>query len=184
MRTLWWSPIFPVFLTIAIGSGVSSCIRVPDADQIASPPSIEQIVARVKCDLESAVSPYLLDRDMRYEWFKSWTAQANLNFIVNDQIGLTPGATFTQPLTTASISLRVTNAARSWNLGVGAGLTTTASRNETVTFSMSLRDLSDELVARRSSFGCGIGTVGLDLHSDLMLDQWIADALTRIIRQA
>lgn len=141
---------------------------------MASAPSIEKIVARVKCDLVNAVSAPL--EDPKNTWLQTWTAQVSLNFIVSDQANITPGATFIQPLKTESIPLRVTNAPRSWNLGVGAGFDTTASRNETLTFSMSLREVYDALHTGQVPFGCDkVNT--WDLHSELGIKDWIANSL-------
>jgi hypothetical protein len=152
----------------------TGCVLAPAADVMASPPSIEEIVARVKCDLYEAVAPQLEDRNKT--WFQTWAAQANLNLIVSDQGNITPSVTFIQPLTTESIPLRVTNMARSWNFGVSAGVNTTATRNESLTFSMSLREIYDALQAGQVPFGCDkVNT--WDLHSELGMKEWISDAL-------
>src|ERR1700693_4747639 len=106
------------------------CVQVPTADPIASGPSFDLVVRRVKCDLAGVLWPYL--EDEKYTWLQTWVAQASLTAIVNDGSTLTPGATLTHPLTLASIPGRVTNFSQSVNLGLGAGFNTTASRNETV----------------------------------------------------
>jgi hypothetical protein len=140
---------------------------------VASGPKIDQVVQRVKCDLYQAVGPRL-EAPYGYEWLHDWTVQASLNLIVNDQAQLSPGVTFTQPLTTESIPLRVTNAARSWNLGLGAGAAGTATRNETLTFTVSFAELM-------SQFGGGHGDCNLPdeggLQSDLGIKEWIEASL-------
>ena len=162
-------------LAALIAFGASDCVRVPPADPNASGPNIDKIVRRVKCDLVSAVGSFL--EDEKYTWLQTWTAQASLTFIVNDASTLTPGASFIQPLTTETLPLRVTNAARSWNLGVGAGFNTTASRNETVTFSMSLREIKNEHRSDQGSDFCNYPDL-TDLHSELGLREWINSALS------
>jgi hypothetical protein len=162
-------------LAALIAIGASDCVRVPPADPIASGPSIDQVVRRVKCDLVGAIRPYL-DNE-KYTWLQTWTAQASLTFIVNDASTLTPGATFIQPLTTETLPLRVMNSARSWNFGAGAGFNTTASRNETVTFSMSLKEIKDSHQSDPESDFCDYPDL-TDLHSDLGLKQWMESALS------
>lgn len=162
-------------MAVVIMVGLSECVRVPPADSITSGPSIDKVVRRVKCDLVSALAPYL--NDERYTWLQTWTAQASLTFIVNDVSTLTPGATFIQPLTTESLPLRVTNAPRSWNLGVGGEFNTTASRNETVTFSMSLQEIKDEHQSDPGSGFCDYPDL-TDIHSELGLNEWLHSALS------
>ena len=164
-----------VRLLIAVGATVSlvSCERVPPPDEMASGPTIDQVVQRVKCDLYQAVAPRL-EAPYGYEWLHDWTVQANLNLIVNDQAALAPTVAFTQPLTTESIPLRVTNAARSWNFGIGASAGGTATRNETITFTVSFAELM-------SQFGHGHGDCNLPdaggLQSDLGIKEWIEASL-------
>jgi hypothetical protein len=169
----------PVKLVLAalIGVGASDCVRVPNADPVASGPSIDQVVRRVKCDLVRALQPEL--DNVKYTWLQTWVAQASLTFIVNDASTLTPGATFSQPLALATVPGHVTNFAQSWNLGLGAGFNTTASRNETVTFSMSLKEIKDEHQSDPGSQTCNYPDL-TDIHSELGLEQWIYSALTPV----
>ena len=171
----------PAALAAAVGIALSACSLVPVAVPAARGPSIEQVVARVKCDLKDAVKDYLLRQD--YPWFQTWTAQVNLNFIVNDQSSLTPGVSFIQPLTTDSIPFRVTNGSRSATLGLGAGFNNTATRNETLTFSMSLQDIVDDYTIYKDSphrlLDCSRSDI-MDINSELGLRQWMADAFSPI----
>jgi hypothetical protein len=164
-----------VAAVLAFATANAGCVLAPAGDVMASPPSIEEIVARVKCDLYEAVAPEL--EDPNKTWLQTWAAQTNLNLIVSDQGNITPGVTFTQPLTTESIPLRVSNMARSWNFGVSAGVNTTATRNESLTFSMSLREISEALQAGQVPFGCDLVNTW-DLHSELGMKEWISNSLS------
>lgn len=155
----------------------SACVLVPPPDPISSGPNVDQVVRRVKCDLVTAIAPLL--RREKNTWLQTWTAQASLTYIVNDAVTLTPGATFTQPLTTESLPLRVANASRSWNFGLGAGYNTTASRNETLSFSVSLQEIKDQGRANPGSEFCNYPTIA-DIQSELGLKEWIASALTPV----
>jgi hypothetical protein len=163
------------FFIAATGTIASSCVLVPDADETPSAPTIKDVVARVKCDLVAAMEAPLTE----YPWFQTWTAQVSLNFIVDDQAAVTPAATFTQPLTTESLPLRVANAPRSWNLGLGAGVTTTATRSETITFTMSLREIYDDLSFRRGAARCPT-TTSIGLNSNLGLAAWVHDSFAPV----
>jgi hypothetical protein len=171
----WRNAPVKAILAVLIGLGASDCVRAPDADPIASGPSIDRIVRRIKCDLVEAVGPLLANP--KYTWLQTWTAQASLTLIVNDGSTITPGATFTHPLPMVTIPGRVMNMGQSFNLGVGAGFNTTASHNETVTFSMSLQEIKDEHRSDSGSEFCDYPNF-VDLHSELGLRTWIDDALS------
>lgn len=155
---------------------LAHCVRVPAPDYLAKGPQVDEIVKRVKCDLYEAVADKL-NAPEGYEWLHSWTAQANLNLIVNDQSQLTPGATFTEPLRAATIPLKVTNFAQSANLGLGAGTNTTATRNETITFTVSMNELMDEF--GKGQHNCDFPDK-IDLQSELGLKEWVEAALSPV----
>jgi len=155
---------------------LANCVRIPAADDLAQGPRVDEIVRRVKCDLYDAVQDRL-NAPYGYEWLHSWTAEANLNLIVNDQTQISPGATFTQPLTTESIPLRVTNMARSFTFGVGAQANNTATRNETVSFTVSMNELMDQFGKGRQN--CEFPNY-VDLRSDLGVKEWVAAALAPV----
>jgi hypothetical protein len=179
---------------LALASGVFLCVFVvggcglvlPDLNPIAgSQPdpknpysiSINEVVKRVKCEIWDAIK----DRpEKEYPWFNKWVVQADLTLTVNDSSSLNPGATFIQPLTTASIPLRVTNMARSASLGVGGGDTNTAFRTEIVSFSMSIPELRKEfekptpemIVEYNDCHPYG----AIDLTGNLGLAEWVNSA--------
>jgi len=159
VRKVWGCAAFG---WIAIGLASTACVRIPNADSAASGPSVDQVVRRIKCDLVKAVRPVLTKE--KYTWLQTWTAQANLTFIANDGSTLTPGVTLIAAASSAS-------------LGLGAGLNTTASRNETVTFSLSLEEIKDEHQSDPGSRFCNYPDL-TDIQSELGLREWIASALS------
>ncbi len=156
--------------------GLANCVRVPAQDYLAKGPKVDEIVRRVKCDLYAAVEDRL-NAPYGYEWLHSWTAQASLNLIVNDQSQLTPGVTFTEPLRAATIPLKVANVAQSANLGLGAQANNTATRNETITFTVSMDELVDQF--GKGQQNCDFPNK-IDLQSDLGLKEWVAAALSPV----
>jgi hypothetical protein len=166
-------PYLTKFFTITVlfgGITLANCVRIPAADELAQGPQVDEIVRRVKCDLYEAVADRL-NAPYGFEWLTTWTAQASLNLIVNDQSQLAPGAVFTQPLLAVTIPQKVTNFSQSANLGLGAQANNTATRNETVTFTVSLQELKDQ-------FGSNNGNCQypdyIDLRSELGLKEWIS----------
>jgi hypothetical protein len=159
-----------------LGLCLANCVRVPTPDNLAKGPQVDEIVRRVKCDLYEAVQNRL-NAPYGYEWLHSWTAQANLNLIVNDQTQIAPGATFTQPLFAKTIPTKVTNFSQSANLGLGAQANNTATRNETIAFTVSM----DELKAQfgNDQRNCDFPNY-TDLRSELGLKDWVSASLSPV----
>lgn len=158
----------------AAGVIVAGCARIPLPDRAATGPQIDELVWRVKCDLHDAFADRI-NAPYGQEWLHSWTAQANLNLIVNDQSQLSPGAAITQPLGIVTIPQKVTNFAQSFNMGLGAQWSDTATRNETISFSVSLEDLVKEI--DEGPHDCRFPQYA-DLRSELGLKQWIEQSLS------
>lgn len=158
-----------VFAAILFSSFVVGCVQVPSMDTPTASVPMSAVVARVKCEIADAFK----DRLDEYKWIQKWTVQADLNLIVNDQSAINPGAVLTQPLTSETLPLRGTFP-RNFNLGVGAGVSTTAMRSEIVSFSMSLHEVQEEMSKFRQSryHNCEPQDV-TDLGSGLGLHEWI-----------
>jgi hypothetical protein len=166
---------------------LSACVAVPPLQPIAGAEpdpnntnpksiSINDVVVRVKCELRDSIASRT---GPDYDWMDKWTAQADLNLAVNDQSAIAPGAVFTQPLTAASIPLRVTNMPRSASLGIGASASTTAARTEIVSFSISLKEIRDEFNNKTPSElheECYPHSM-VGLTGDLGLKEWVDSAL-------
>ena len=99
------------------------------------------------------------------------------NLIVTDQSQIAPGATFADPLRAVTVPLVVTNFTQSFNLGIGGQLNNTATRNETITFTVSLDELQKQ-------YGTGydkcVFPEYMDLQSDFGIKEWIAQALVPV----
>jgi hypothetical protein len=151
----------------------SACAVVPPLreDGVA----ISDIVQRVKCELAIAMPepepPYPTGR---YQWMRDWTAKVDLTLITNDQSSITPSASFITPMRPETLPL-VGTFTRSFTLGLGAGLTTTAVRNETMSFTLSLKELRN--IRYRGE--CDLPD-GLDLYGKLGLKEWIESAVAPV----
>jgi hypothetical protein len=165
---------------------LGACVAVPalkpiDPDHPANPDGsipISQIVQRVKCEVYYAVEDKLADRT-KYAWLDGWTVQADLNLIVNDQSGITPGLSLINPLNQVTIPQKGTFS-QSFSMGIGGSANTTAVRNETVSFSLSLNEISEELsnpaTRARLYQDCNFKN-GFDLNNNLGLREWVNSSL-------
>jgi len=168
-------------------AALGGCVRVPSLTPIAGAEpdpnntnpksiSINDVVLRVKCEVRDSIASRT---GTDYDWLNKWTAQADLNLAVNEQSQIAPGGVFTQPLTMASLPLRVTNMPRSANLGIGVSASTTAARTEIVSFSVSLKEIRDEFKKKTPAEiyeECHPHSI-IGLTSDLGLKDWVDSAL-------
>jgi hypothetical protein len=163
--------LIAVALTVLVLAG---CAHLPAMDEAAKGPQIDDLVRRIKCDLYGGFAGPL-SAPQGYEWLRTWTAQANLNLIVSDQSQLTPGAVLTTPLRATTVPFVVTNFAQSFNMGLGAQLSNTATRNEGIIFTVSMDELIQE-------FGNGHEDCrfpdNIDLQSELGIKEWITHSLS------
>jgi hypothetical protein len=163
----------PCGLVLLIGG----CVQVPDLAPTTESIPTSEIVARVKCEINDAVQPYLINP--RYAWLRKWTAQADLNLIVNNQAGVSPGAIFTQPLKSVALTGKGTFA-QSFSFGAGAGASTTAIRNEVVSFSLSFDEIAHDLsnpIDRQQLYNECRPWHSWDLIGNLGLKEWVDSAL-------
>jgi hypothetical protein len=173
-------------VSLPLAAMTGACTQVPGLDVETESVRIIDIVKRVKCDIYDAFTEDTADGRRKlisdregYKWLDSWTAQVDLNLLVNNQSGLTPGVTIVDPLHQVAIP-RVGTFSQSFTMGLGGGLNTTAARTETITFSLSVREIEAELrnpshkswAYQNCQFENGPG-----LRSDLKLKEWIASAL-------
>jgi hypothetical protein len=168
------SRCLPLFGAIAVA--FSGCTVVPPLKEDAV--AVSAIVERVKCELAFAVPepqpPYPTGR---YQWMADWTAKVDLTLITNDQAAVTPGVSLIHPIPTAVVPL-VGNVSRSFTFGLGAGLTTNAIRNETMSFTLSMAELRN----RKYRGSCELPDA-IDLYGNLGLKEWIAAALGPVDRE-
>jgi len=167
---------FRMVIFVLAACALVSCVRLPDVDEAATGPQIDHLVKRIKCDLYDAFADPLSAPE-GYEWLRTWTAQANLNLIVTDLSQLTPGVVLTTPLKAVTVPQRVTNFATSFNIGLGAQLNNTATRNETIMFSVSMDELMQEF-GRNKNY-C-LFPEFIDLQSELGIREWITQSLSPV----
>jgi hypothetical protein len=164
---MWSARTTTAFVGILLAAG---CATVPPlgVDEIA----IGDIVQRVKCEIAYAIpdprGPYPTGP---YQWMKYWTAKVDLTLVTNGQAALSPTAVFTKLLPNVAVP-NVGNVARNVTLGLGAGVSTTASRTEVMSFTVSF----EELRKWRRHGICDLPN-GPELYGNLGLAEWVHSAL-------
>lgn len=161
---------------------LAGCVQVPQRDGMAAA-DVNAVIKRIKCDLNKIVldkayklypAELLPERRQPFLFLRSWAAKIRLTVAVDDNVQISPGASYTSPLHT------VNNISQTFTLGVGAGLTTQAIRQEDVEFLISFRDLDAENDSGRMDtwlYDFCRKEPGLLLESDLGLDRLIDAAL-------
>jgi hypothetical protein len=147
------------------------------------------IVHRIKCELADSFDDKWNDPNFR--WLEGWTAKSDLTLQINDSAGVSPSASYTQFFKNAfnraagSTSLTSTVIAavnQSFTITAGANYSEQAQRAETVSFTVSLREMRDwkrrterEYGAAAAQFFCS--TNEKELRGHLGLKEWIDSAL-------
>src|SRR5262249_30636712 len=82
-----------IFITLSFALSVlamaGACTQVPDLDVATESVRIVDVVKRVKCDIYDAFTVdtpngrRLLSQQKGYDWLNDWTAQVDLNLLVN-----------------------------------------------------------------------------------------------------
>jgi hypothetical protein len=158
-----------MLVVVACALLAGGCVTVPslEGNRIA----ISDVVERVKCDLADALpDPY------KYPWMASWVAKVDLTLIVNEQAGLTPTVSFID-LRPNAIVPGVGNIAQNFIFGAAAGVTTTAARTDSLSFSLSLVELRYKRDQEHCKFAAGLG-----LDGELGLKEWVSSALEPVDR--
>jgi len=151
----------------------TGCTTVPDLEEDSV--SISQIVQRVKCELAFAIPdplpPYPTGP---YQWMRDWTAKVDLTLITNDQASLTPSVGIMHQMRPAVLP-GIGTFGQMFSVAAGAGVATTAIRNETLSFTLSMK----ELRAERNRLVCNPPNAP-DLYGRLGLHEWIFSALAPV----
>lgn len=127
----------PLFVMVSSG-----CDRLPRLEHTpeASP---NQIAVRVQCELATALEPYLPHRKQAgHPWLNGWTAQFDLTLAVTETSGLATAISFNDPFTPAVLP-GIGTFGQAFTFGFNAGLSSTATRNEQLSFSVRLNELDD-----------------------------------------
>jgi hypothetical protein len=148
---------------------VASCTNIPQLreDGVA----ISEIVERIKCEMAFALPPIEGSYPTGdFQWLRYWTAKVDLTLLTNEQSSLNPSISATDPMTQAVIP-SVGTFSRMFNVTAGGGVSGTAIRNETLSFTLSV----DELMQSRTLDCARPLQEGLLGH--LGLAEWIQSAL-------
>lgn len=194
MRWVTHGGAVSLLIIVSGALNLSGCVQVPDLHPIAgsSEPdekhrgsiSINEVVKRIKCEIRDSIAERL---GPEYKWFSKWTVSADLSLAVNDNSQISPGAVFTHQFLLGDIAGRATNVAQSSSLGIGGQASTTATRTEVVSFSMSVKEIKDEFFdkpghykkgADADYYGCKpFGLIPVGLTGNLGLKNWVDSAL-------
>jgi hypothetical protein len=202
-------PVVAALACVALSSAAAGCSTVPPLSAatnnfpFTSSIPIHDIVQRVKCELSDALDEKT--QQPQFRWMASWTAKADLTLEVNDSAGISPSATFIQPLhnafffgvgpssintATGAATNVVAATPQNFNLGFGANLSGSADRTELLSFTVSvdeLRKFRRRLREQETRGGLPPNSlcypVGVnDLQGGLDLKSWIDSALEPVGR--
>ena len=150
---------------------------------------VRDVVRRVKCEISNSFDDMV--EDPRFYWLQNWTAKVDLTLQINTQVGLTPTVATTKFFKNAfnfdagstSLTSKVIQAVQqTFSVNAGATLNEQAQRLETVTFSLSLKEikvwrerLRQEATYTQQDPFCDPGWRGLTGH--LGLKEWVQSAL-------
>ncbi|MGP0088684.1 MAG: hypothetical protein ACLPKB_01790 [Xanthobacteraceae bacterium] len=173
---------------------VAACSSTPSLESatggVESRILIRDIVRRVKCEISDAFDTRV--EDPKFHWLQNWTAKVDLTLQIDEQAGISPSVAYTKFFRNAfnfaagSSSLTsnvIQSVQQSFTLSVGANLSEEAQRAETVTFSLSLKELKvwrkrlRTAAARSGTDEIICDPSGRELRGKLGLQEWIDAAL-------
>lgn len=153
-----------------VGLLLTGCATVPPL--AGDPIEVSQIVQRVKCEIWDAVpTPQGRYPTGPYQWMRDWTAKVDLTLETDDTGGITPGVSFVRPLPQVTIP-GAGAFSQMFTFGLGGGLNTTASRIETLSFTLSFAELRNPQYRGICAPAKDLGLLG-----DLGLKEWMQAAL-------
>jgi hypothetical protein len=168
---------------VALGAALVGCVVVPPRDGLARV-RVGDVVKRIKCDLAETIfnKAYEKTPDGRtpFVFLANWAAKIHLTIAVDDTVSFSPGATVTHPLDKTVATTLIPATVETFSLGVGAGISTEAVRQEDVEFLVSFSDMikefNDPLRRELLYNNCSFEN-GLLLESDLGLGPLVNSAL-------
>lgn len=173
---------------------LASCTTVPSLQPTSNSIPIRDIVDRIYCELDSALSPRMApgakDINVR-NLLRTWSARMDLTFTINTSSGISPGVSFITPLTQIVDKARGTFS-QSFTFGIGGGLSGSANRIEKISLQIPLTQLKDQVINGKKSGGtCNPGEwvatlereSGEALTRDLGLREWIDSSLGQLVDQ-
>jgi hypothetical protein len=171
------------FLAMGLAPCLVGCVVVPPHDGLARV-RVGDVVKRVKCELAEVISNKAQEKtpDGRrpFVFLGNWAAKIHLTIAVDDTANLNPGATISNPLDKTVATALIPTTTEMFSLGLGAGFTTEAVRQEDIEFLVSFSDMIPEFqnTPRRDYLynDCKLPQ-GLLLESDLGLWSLVNAAL-------
>jgi hypothetical protein len=160
-------PILAFLLTL-----LAACNTLPPLEQTraASP---DQVAVRVQCELAKALEPHLTNGRRQnatdHTWLQKWTAEVDLTLVVADTTGVAPTVLINNPIKPAVLP-GIGSFAQAFTFGVNAGLNSTATRTEQLSFTIDLKNLPEH--AR--SLPCS-KEENRDLDANLGMSEWLDD---------
>ena len=175
---------------------IAGCTMVPDlSDATNNYPfskevKVDDVVQEVKCELAEAFAEEATKQNL--DWMEGWGAKVDLTFQTNETGSITPSVTYAQPLQNAFFlasgpsSLNAATGApasisaipQSFNLGISGAYSGQAYRTETMSFSLSLKELAAWQYQLKEKTCHPVGST--DLQGNLSLKPWLSAALTPV----
>lgn len=162
---------------------LEGCTTTPSIRDETTQVPVSQIVERVKCEIWLATKDRLADKD--FAFLKKWDATVDLTLMVNDQSGISPGVSIINPLNSVTLANKGTFG-QSFSLGLGGGVTGQANLSDTVSFSLSLRELAysdtglNNAYKRSQYYRACVPLQENDLIGKLRFKEWIDQALSPV----
>jgi len=193
-----WGAVVRVFVAAAATAlaslVVTGCAFVPPLDDATgtsnSPLLVADIVDRLKCELAFAFADKLDPRNAQFIWLQDWTVKADLTLQANQQGGISPSGTYTTyqksaantaagPATFGGATPGLVQ--QFFTFSANANFGEQAVRTETLSFSLSLKELNAQLTSTRDALVCAPrGAPGL--VGNLGLREWVDASLYPAVR--
>lgn len=180
---------YKMMSTVFAFSVLSGCgTVVPEIQELPGSPNdgdllVQAIVRKVHCEVQDAVQD-VISRDADaaarganggkrlLAWLDTWGAQVQLNLTIVESTSLNPGVTLNTPMIPANTIFPgniVVPAAQSYNFGIGAMLSSEATRTDQVGAYYTVPELMRSRIECKSDPFQG----SLLLQSDLKLREWL-----------
>ena len=174
--------------------GFSGCSYVPSLEEASGTTEsnilIGDVVERIKCEISNSFDSVI--DDPRFTWLQNWTAKVDLTLQINDQAGVTPSGSYTSYFhnafnfgagSTSLTSNSIASVSQFFTLNFGANYSEQALRAETISFTLSLREIKRwrahvQTLALKGPSAIPIcNTTGRELRGHLGLAEWVNSAL-------
>jgi hypothetical protein len=138
---------------------------------------INEVTRHVHCELRRAVF-FTYDNTENIEWLRDWAAKITLTVNVDEKTALSPGLTLTRffPSFQKTLSTgEVITGQRSFDLGLGASLSSNAVRDQEITWFITFKDLFQERAFATAD--CGETSRPFLIEGDLKIKESLASGV-------